>query len=635
VLLGMALAFLGTRTLTASPTLTNSDPAAVRGAIQKGGIVTLDFDGAVKLIDTLLIETNTTVDATGRSVSLDGGSMFRHFTVTNGATLRLINLTLINGRFVGAEGQTNQPGNPGWGGAIYNSGGTLELVGCKFISNSVLGGNGGPTTCVAGYCFRTTGGPAYGGAIYSTDGQLLATNCLFADNSCVGGRGVQAADGSYTGGGGDSFGGAIYTANGRLTLVGDTFTNNIAQAGDWSGGRAELGGGGAYGGALADVGATVVVSNSVFVANQAWGATRVTVLDPRDTGSAHGGAVFHASGAMNIVSTLFSENTVLGGLGAGRGGTTALSGDGLGGAVFNGSGALEIRNSALISNQAIGGATTGAPWVNRGGFGAGGGLYNKEGAASLLNCTLAENRAEGGAGLQSINSGTPGSALGGAIFSGGGSVSLASTTVADNSVHTDDFCIGTCPVALGSSLSITNGTMTLTNTILSCLPSQTNVSGTITDDGHNICSDASANFTLASSQNRTDPLLGPLGDYGGSTPTLSLLPGSPAIDRGDDLACPPNDQRGMARPQGLACDIGAFELAPKLTLARGQDGIVKIDYAFEAGMTIGITASTNLINWVLLGAKVSDVNGGIEFEDTGATNLSKRFYQVQIQIGQP
>jgi hypothetical protein len=54
-----------------------------------------------------------------------------------------------------------------------------------------------------------------------------------------------------------------------------------------------------------------------------------------------------------------------------------------------------------------------------------------------------------------------------------------------------------------------------------------------------------------------DPRLGPLQDNGGPTPTHALLPGSPAIDTSS--ACPATDQRGVTRPQGAGCDIGAFE----------------------------------------------------------------------------
>jgi hypothetical protein len=53
--------------------------------------------------------------------------------------------------------------------------------------------------------------------------------------------------------------------------------------------------------------------------------------------------------------------------------------------------------------------------------------------------------------------------------------------------------------------------------------------------------------------------VGPFGDYGGPTPTVPLLSGSPAINAGDDIAAPPTDQRGRARPFGAHSDIGAFE----------------------------------------------------------------------------
>jgi uncharacterized repeat protein (TIGR02543 family) len=56
-----------------------------------------------------------------------------------------------------------------------------------------------------------------------------------------------------------------------------------------------------------------------------------------------------------------------------------------------------------------------------------------------------------------------------------------------------------------------------------------------------------------------DPKLGALADSGGPTRTMGLLPGSPAIDAGDDATCETVDQRGIARPQGAHCDIGAFE----------------------------------------------------------------------------
>jgi hypothetical protein len=57
----------------------------------------------------------------------------------------------------------------------------------------------------------------------------------------------------------------------------------------------------------------------------------------------------------------------------------------------------------------------------------------------------------------------------------------------------------------------------------------------------------------------TDPLLGTLGNYGGSTQTIPLQAGSSAIDTGNDGVCPATDQRGVFRPQGAHCDIGSYE----------------------------------------------------------------------------
>ena len=63
-----------------------------------------------------------------------------------------------------------------------------------------------------------------------------------------------------------------------------------------------------------------------------------------------------------------------------------------------------------------------------------------------------------------------------------------------------------------------------------------------------------------------DPLLGPLQDNGGPTFTHALPAGSPALDL-YSAGCPATDQIGTTRPQGTACDSGAFEL---LQAAGGQ-----------------------------------------------------------------
>lgn len=89
--------------------------------------------------------------------------------------------------------------------------------------------------------------------------------------------------------------------------------------------------------------------------------------------------------------------------------------------------------------------------------------------------------------------------------------------------------------------------------------------GTINSLGHNIDSDGSCDLGGTGDMSNANPTLGPLALRApGTTRTHSLGAGSPAIDNGDDVACPLADQRGVSRPLGLHCDIGAYERVPHL-----------------------------------------------------------------------
>jgi hypothetical protein len=70
----------------------------------------------------------------------------------------------------------------------------------------------------------------------------------------------------------------------------------------------------------------------------------------------------------------------------------------------------------------------------------------------------------------------------------------------------------------------------------------------------------------------TDPMLGPLQDNGGPMQTMMLMAGSSAIDAGYNPACAATDQRGVPRPQGANCDIGAVEVVLDRLLADNFDG---------------------------------------------------------------
>jgi hypothetical protein len=97
----------------------------------------------------------------------------------------------------------------------------------------------------------------------------------------------------------------------------------------------------------------------------------------------------------------------------------------------------------------------------------------------------------------------------------------------------------------------------LQNSIVANSTLGANCYGDITDGGGNL----SYPDTSCGGIN-VDPLLGPLQDNGGPTLTMAADPESPAIDAAADGTCTSVDQRGVVRPQGEHCDIGAVEEAP-------------------------------------------------------------------------
>jgi hypothetical protein len=162
----------------------------------------------------------------------------------------------------------------------------------------------------------------------------------------------------------------------------------------------------------------------------------------------------------------------------------------------------------------------------------GGGLYGDGPSATLGNVTISGNTSSGhGAGVWK--------------GAGGTSVELFNSTLTANT---------------GSSAAwAQGGDVDITNSIVSG-NSSSDCGGGVESHGNSAlgvnCGGAPGPGDLPIS---ADLKLGPLTDNGGHTLTHALLPGSPALDKG--AACLPTDQRGTARPQGTACDIGAFELA--------------------------------------------------------------------------
>lgn len=239
-----------------------------------------------------------------------------------------------------------------------------------------------------------------------------------------------------------------------------------------------------------------------------------------------------------------------------------------GGGIYN-SGTLNLTNVTLFGNWTM---HCGGGIVNRGvlnvmnstfseniaDFGSGGAICNWDGALYVTSSTFSDNSGVFGGGavynnvdatLHVTNSSFSGNASTDAAISNGGTATVTNSTISGN---------------IGGGFE-NSGTATVMNTIVNnntssnCIDYQ----GTLTAS-NNLADDDNCGPGFV---NSPSILLGPLADNGGPTQTMALLPGSAAIDAGDDTACPATDQRGVTRPQGAHCDIGAYEAEP----ATGDD----------------------------------------------------------------
>jgi hypothetical protein len=128
---------------------------------------------------------------------------------------------------------------------------------------------------------------------------------------------------------------------------------------------------------------------------------------------------------------------------------------------------------------------------------------------------------------------------------------------------------GSGSFAGGGGIDVELGTTRLEGVILAANTAATGPTciGVVTSDGFNLFGDtAGCGLTPAGTdQTGAAPKLGQLAGNGGPTMTLALLAGSPALDTIGTTTChamAAKDQRGVTRPQGSACDEGAFERKP-------------------------------------------------------------------------
>ncbi len=277
---------------------------------------------------------------------------------------------------------------------------------------------------------------------------------------------------------------------------------------------------------------TLNVTNGVFSGNHAQDGGGIYI----DLGTAsvrdstftnnwanwEGGGIYSNAVVATVAGSNFSSNGAECGPAIHNAGTlsvtnTTISGNRAqycGGGIYN-SGALNLTSSTISGNRVD--------------FGTGGGIFNDAGTLTSTNTTI---------------TGNSGSFGGGAIMNRyGGTVTFTNSTLSGNWA--------------GEAAGILNrdgGTATFMNTVIA---NGSNCSSDNTLSGSNNLADdetCGPSFSVSSSI-----LLGPLADNGGPTQTMALLPGSAAIDAGDDAVCPATDQRGETRPKGAHCDIGAYE----------------------------------------------------------------------------
>ncbi len=360
-----------------------------------------------------------------------------------------------------------------------------------------------------------------GGIFYHADGLLTVLRSS-----------VHANDTSARGGG-------VAVGNGDADIIDSEISNNEASASDGDGG-----------GIYVDDG-FLLLRNSVVSDNYAYD---------------HGGGIKAWGIGVTIEHSVISGNSVANGDGGGlwlQPVGTLLRAEAAG---FD---PYEITDTTISDNTSAGDG--GGMWV--------------DGCCGLLDVfdsTFSNNAAQYGGGLYN-NAGSDGGGLymenvtvssNYAHFNGGGmyntgDIELNHATVYRN--RADECCSG------GGFYDDTGNTVSYQNSIIA-KNTPNDCDGSSNSLGHNLLGDDSCSndsgdddTDIYTTNGDIDPRLAPLRDNGGPTRTHELLPGSLAIDGAEgDPSCPAEDQRGLTRPTGAECDIGAYEVGD-LTEVLGTD----------------------------------------------------------------
>lgn len=412
-----------------------------------------------------------------------------------------------------------------------------------------------------------TRGEAPTGAGLSVQGVATVTNVTFTNNHAI------------------LDGGGIYRNNGKaLTVTNSTFTGNIADRG------ASI-----Y---QEGTGSSTTVIGSTFLNN---------------TGVVYSGGVNAHQGTLVVKDSLFKNNTTeLDGGGILALGTTTITNTVVEGntATDPGSvgGGIYLEGTATIENSTIVGNTAGF---------LGGGVRVYTGTTTIKNSVIKNNTAANGGGISNVAGlvliettveGNTATADGGGIHGTGGDVirstisgntagsegggmhgplNLYNSTVSGNSANlggakasgggtvVNSTITGNTATTFGGGLS---GGVTVKNSVVAGNTAATGADcfPYITGAGPNLVGTLSGCVVTGIPALTNAVLLGPLADNGGPNKTHTLLAGNPALSLGEAAVCAASpidgvDQRGIVRPQGTGCDLGAVEsglAAPPITGGR-------------------------------------------------------------------
>ena len=639
--------------------IADSGPGSLRCEIglanSAGGANTIDFDSAVfgtaqtiALTGGSLELMNTsgpeTITGPALGVTISGSGLSRVFQIDANVAASISGLTITAGSVNGA------------GAGLSNDHGTVKLTNCIISGNTATNGGGlfttdyGSTTLAS--CIISGNSAASGGGLYTSNyGSTTLANCTVSGNSAASGGGLSNVFGATTltnstiDGNSAGLGGGFYSFVGTVTLTNCTVSGNAANNGgagfdflctaaldacSVSGNFAAGSGGGLY-----SNGSTTTLTSDTFRNNSASvnggglysnsGTTTLTdgALCGNSAGTS-GGGVDNVSSTITLCGVTVSGNSAGNGGGlAGFGGTTTLtdstvSGNsaGHGGGVYDYNGTSTLTDLLISGNVAenggglstYGGTTTLADCTVSGNSAihAGGGVLNEGGTTTLTDSTVSGNLATCGAGVSTYVvgsttltnctvSGNSASANGGGLdTTTGGTTTLTNVTVSGNSAG-----------ILGGGLNNHGGTVILGNTIVAANTAASgggpDAFGSFVSMGYNLIgeTDSSTGWigsdVTGTSAQPLNPLLAPLGSYGGPTQTMALLPGSSAIDAGNNSLIPADvttDQRGRPRVVNSVADIGAFESGGFLiTVSSGSGQSTAVFTEFSAPLIATVTAN--------------------------------------------